>query len=47
MTAPQPQRLREAADAIEEINARDGLRLDTPISPNWLRMEADGMEVKL
>jgi hypothetical protein len=47
MTAPLPQRLRAAAETIEELNARDGLPLDTPTRPHWLRMEADAVEVQL
>lgn len=37
-------RMRSAADLIEEVNARDGLAIDTPCQPNYLRAEADRIE---
>jgi hypothetical protein len=39
-----PQQLRDTAELIEQINARDGLALHTPIGPNYLRREAERME---
>jgi len=43
-TAPLAQRLRAAAETIEELNARDGLGLNATVSPGYLRREADRME---
>jgi len=42
-TVPLPQRLRAAAETIEELNARDGLGLNATVSPGYLRKEADRM----
>jgi hypothetical protein len=44
MTAPLPQRLRLAAETIEELNARDGLGLNCTVSPLYLRTEAQRLE---
>jgi len=44
MTAPLAQRLREAAETIEELNARDGLALNASVNPRYLRKEAAGWE---
>jgi hypothetical protein len=48
MTAPLPQRLREAADAITELNSMSGYDADAAqraaVSPLFLREEADEME---
>jgi len=43
-TVPLPQRLRAAAETIEELNARDGLGLNATVSPGYLRKESDRME---
>jgi len=44
-TAPLPQRLRAAADAIAELNAMQGLATERgAVSPKYLREEADRME---
>lgn len=47
MTAPLPQRLREAAETIEELNALCGMGLNCACNPNYLRAEAEHMEGKL
>jgi hypothetical protein len=39
-----PQQLRDAAELIEQLNARDNLPLDAPISPSYLRSQAAQME---
>lgn len=44
MTTPLPQRLREAAEVIEQLNAMAGLGLNCAASPVWLRREADVLE---
>jgi hypothetical protein len=44
MTAPLSDRLRAAAEAIELLNARDGLGLNCTVSPLYLRTEADQMD---
>jgi hypothetical protein len=46
VTAPLPQRLRAAAETIEELNARDGLGLNCTVSPLYLRTEAERLEAK-
>lgn len=46
MTPPLPQRLREAAEVIEQINAMSGMGLNCSVSPFWLRREADRMEAE-
>jgi len=35
-----PQQLLDAAELIAEVNARDGLDVDTSISPSYLREQA-------
>lgn len=44
MTAPLPQRMREAAEVIEQLNAMSGLGLNCSASPVWLRREAERMD---
>lgn len=44
MTAPLSQRMREAAEVIEQINAMAGLALNCAASPDWLRREAAVLE---
>lgn len=48
MTAPLPQRLREAADAITELNSMSGYDADAAqraaVSAMYLRHEADELE---
>lgn len=44
MTAPLSDRLRAAADTVEELNARDGLPVDTPVFAPYLRGEADRLD---
>jgi hypothetical protein len=44
MTAPLSQRLREAAETIEQINAMAGMGLNCSVSPLWLRREADVLD---
>lgn len=46
MTPPLPQRLREAAETIEQINAMSGMGLNCSVSPGWLRKEADRMDAE-
>jgi len=44
-TVPLSQRMREAADAIAELNAMQGLATERgAVSPKYLREEADRME---
>lgn len=46
MTAPLAQRLRDAAEVIEQINAMSGMGLNCTVSPAWLRREADSMDAQ-
>jgi hypothetical protein len=46
MTAPLPDRMRQAAETIEELNALCGMGLNCTVSPHYLRAEAERMEVK-
>jgi hypothetical protein len=39
-----PQQLRDAAELVEQLNARDGYNISEPISPADLRSEAARME---
>lgn len=45
MTAPLSQRMRDAAETIEQLNAMCGLGVNATVSPRYLRKEADRMEV--
>lgn len=46
LQCPLPQRLRDAADAIAELNAMQGLNAERcGVSPKYLREEADKMEM--
>ena len=41
-----PDKLRDAADAIEEANRRNGFNTGAPWSPRALRIEADHIEAR-
>jgi hypothetical protein len=43
-TPPLSQRLREAAETIEQINAMAGMGTNCSVSPIWLRREADVLD---
>lgn len=46
MTAPLSERMRQAADAIAELNALQGLNAERcAVSPKYLREEAERMEM--
>lgn len=36
--------LLQAAETIEQLNARDGMGINCAVSPKWLREEAARME---
>lgn len=46
MTAPLPERMRAAAEMIEQLNAMSGMGLNCTVSPAWLRREADSMDAQ-
>jgi hypothetical protein len=43
-TPPLSQRMRAAAETIEEINAMAGMGINCSVSPLWLRREAAVLE---
>jgi hypothetical protein len=45
-TPSLPERMRQAAETAEEVNALCGMGIDEPLNPPWLRSEADRMERK-
>lgn len=44
MTAPLAQRMRDAAEVIEQLNAMAGMGLTCSVSPIWLRREAERLD---
>lgn len=46
MTAPLAQRMRDAAEVIEQLNAMAGMGLNCSVSPVWLRREAERMSME-
>lgn len=46
MTPPLSQRLREAAETIEQLNAMSGLGLNYFVTPRYLRSEAERIEAE-
>lgn len=45
MTAPLCERMRAAAETIEELNALCGMGINCAVNPSYPRREADRMEM--